>query len=485
MYSRGWDALEYIFLPLKNVLKGVGRPCVHFFALVKMYSRGWDALAYIFFAFVFLCFSCFFPRYPFSCHVVPVPLFRPSLTCVYEKQLFLDTFCWKKHCIGNVRHAKVHFPKKCSFYVFLVFLLFFYQYLFSCHVVPVPMFRPSLTCVYEKQLCLDTFCWKKHCIGNVRHAKVHFPKKCSFWVLLVFLMFFSRYPFSCHVVPFPLFRPSLTCVYEKQLCLDTFCWKKHCIGNVRHAKVHFPKKNVCSMSFSCFSCLFFSVPVLVPCCSVSVVPATVNSCLWKTTISWYYFAEKNIVSATSDMRKYIFPKKMLVLYLSRVYRIFFLGTHSRLMVHFSYRLILCLVLLGFSCLMFFPFFCSLSISFCVFLVFLVFFSRYPFSCQVVPFPLFRPSLTCVYEKKSIFWYFLLKKTLYRQRQTCFSTFFPKNGLNTSKMYRYIFDVLPPKCTGTFLTYQNGLNVQYIFGGPPPLRGGDVYILFYFISEIMT
>ena len=172
------------------------------------------------------------------------------------------------------------------------------------------------------------------------------------------------------------------------------------------------------------------------------------------------------------MRKYIFPKTMLVLYLSRVYRIFFLGTHSRLMVHFSYRLILCLVLLGFSCLMLFPFFCSLSISFCVFLVFLVFFSRYPFSCQVVPFPLFRPSLTCVYEKKSIFWYFLLKKTLHRQRQTCFSTFFPKNGLNTSKMYRYIFDVLPPKCTGTFLTYQNGLNVQYIFGGPPPLRGGD-------------
>ena len=48
MYSRGWDALEYIFLPVKNVLKGVGRPCVHFFALVKMYSREWDALAYIF-----------------------------------------------------------------------------------------------------------------------------------------------------------------------------------------------------------------------------------------------------------------------------------------------------------------------------------------------------------------------------------------------------------------------------------------------------
>ena len=35
------------------------------------------------------------------------------------------------------------------------------------------------------------------------------------------------------------------------------------------------------------------------------------------------FAEKNIVSATSDMRKYIFPKKMFVLCLSRVSRVFF------------------------------------------------------------------------------------------------------------------------------------------------------------------
>ena len=40
------------------------------------------------------------------------------------------------------------------------------------------------------------------------------------------------------------------------------------------------------------------------------------------------------------------------------------------------------------------------------------------------------------------------------------------------MYRYIFDVLLPKCTGTFLTYKKGLNVQYIFAGLPPLRGGD-------------
>ena len=221
--------------------------------------------------------------------------------------------------------------------------------------------------------------------------KYIFPKKCSFYVFLVFLVFFL-----------------LGTRYEKQLFLDTFCWKKHCIGNVRHAKVHFPK--------TCSFCVFLVFIVF-----------------------------------------------------------FFLGTHSRLMVHFSYRLILCLVLLGFSCLMFFPFFCSLSISFCVFLVFLVFFSRYPFSCHVVPFPLFRPSLTCVYEKKSIFWYFLLKKTLYRQRQACESTFFPKNGLNTSKMYRYILDVLEKNVPVHFWRTKTGENVQYIFGGPPPLRGGDVAI----------
>ena len=49
----------------------------------------------------------------------------------------------------------------------------------------------------------------------------------SFYLILclscVSRVFFSRYPFSCHVVPVPLFRPSLTRVYEKQLCLDTFC----------------------------------------------------------------------------------------------------------------------------------------------------------------------------------------------------------------------------------------------------------------------
>ena len=100
----------------------------------------------------------------------------------------------------------------------------FSRYPFSCHVVPFPLFRPSLTRVYEKQLFLDTFCSKKHCIGNLRHAKVHFPKKMLVLCLSrVSRVFSSRYPFSCHVVPFPLFRPSLTRVYEKQLFLDTFC----------------------------------------------------------------------------------------------------------------------------------------------------------------------------------------------------------------------------------------------------------------------
>ena len=137
------------------------------------------------------------------------------------------------------------------------------------------------------------------------------------------------------------------------------------------------------------------------------------------------FAEKNIVSATSDMRKYIFPKKcsFCIFLVFIVY--FLLGTHSRLMVHFSYRLILCLVLLGFSCLMFFPLFCSLSISFCVFLVFLVFFSRYPFSCQVVPFPLFRPSLTCVYEKNNYFLILFVEKNIVSATSDMRKYIFPK------------------------------------------------------------
>ena len=182
----------------------------------------------------------------------------------------------------------------------------------------------------------------------------------------------SRYPFSCHVVPFPLFRPSLTRVYEKKLFFDTFCRKKHCICNVRHAKVHFPKK--------CSFCVFL------------------------------------------------------------VFLVFFLGTHSRAMVYFSYRFMPCLVLLGFSCFMLFPFFCSLSISFCVFLVF---FSRYPFSCHVVPFPLFRPSLTCVYEKN----YFSI---LFAEKNTVSATSDMRKYTFWKKMYRYIFDV--PKRRKMYITF---------------------------------
>ena len=102
------------------------------------------------------------------------------------------------------------------------------------------------------------------------------------------------------------------------------------------------------------------------------------------------FAEKKIVSATSDMRKYIFQKNMLVLCFSRV-----------------------------SC---------------------VCFSRYRFSCHVVPFPLFRPPLTRVYEKQLFLDTILLKKTLYRQRQTCESTFSKKNMLvlYLSRVYRIFF-----------------------------------------------
>ena len=115
-----------------------------------------------------------------------------------------------------------------------------------------------------------------------------------------------------------------------------------------------------------------------------------------------FFAEKNIVSATSDMLQYIFPKKMLVLCLSRVSRVCF--------------------------------------------------SRYPFSCHVVPFPLFRPPLTRVYEKQLFLDTILLKKTLYRQRQTCESTFSQKKMLvlYLSRVYRIFFSRCPFSSHGALL-----------------------------------
>ena len=72
---------------------------------------------------------------------------------------------------------------------------------------------------------------------------------------------------------------------------------------------------------------------------------------------------------------------MLFLCLSCVSRVF-LGTRSRATLCFLYLLVTslrCLVLLGFSCFILFPFFYALSMSFLCFSCF----SRYPFSCHVV------------------------------------------------------------------------------------------------------
>ena len=45
---------------------------------------------------------------------------------------------------------------------------------------------------------LILFAEKNHCIGNVRHAKVHFPKKTRSVSFSCLSYFFSWYPFSSH-----------------------------------------------------------------------------------------------------------------------------------------------------------------------------------------------------------------------------------------------------------------------------------------------
>ena len=343
----------------------------------------------------------------------------------------------------------------------------FPRYPFSCHVVPFPLFRPSLTRVYEKQLFLDTFCWKKHCIGNVRHAKVHFPKMLVLCLSRVSRVFSSRYPFSCHVVPFPLFRPSLTRVYEKQLFLDTFCWKKHCIGNLRHAKVHFPKK--CSFYvFLVFLVFFFSVPILVPCRSVSVVPAIVNSCLWKTTISWYFLLKKTLYRQRQTYES-TFSPKMLVLCLSRVYRIFFsrypFSSHGVLLVstHTVSRALRFLMFNVFSVLLL-----SFYLVLCLSRVSRVFFSVPVLvpcrSVSVVP----AIVNLCLW-KKTIFWYFLLKKHCIGNVRHAKVHFSQKMVLIPQKCTG-TFLTFWKKCTGTFLTYQNGGKCTVHFWRSPPLKG---------------
>ena len=103
---------------------------------------------------------------------------------------------------------------------------------------------------------------------------------------------FSRYPFSCHGV----------------LLVSTHAVSRALTFLMFHAF------SVLLLSFYLVLCLsrvsrvFFSVPVLVPCRSVSVVPAIVNSCLGKKHIF--------------DTCESAFFQKMLVLCLSRVSRVF-------------------------------------------------------------------------------------------------------------------------------------------------------------------
>ena len=85
--------------------------------------------------------------------------------------------------------------------------------------------------------------------------------------------------------------------------------EKNIVSATSDMRKYIFKKKMFVLCLSRVSRVFFSVPVLVPCCSVSVVPAIVNLCLWKEIYFLILFAEKNIVSATSDMRKYIFQKK--------------------------------------------------------------------------------------------------------------------------------------------------------------------------------
>ena len=125
--------------------------------------------------------------------------------------------------------------------------------------------------------------------------------------------------------------------------------------------------------YSCVSRVFFSVPVLVPCCSSSVVPAIVNLCLWKTTISWYFLLKKTLYRQRQTCES-TFSQKMLVLCLSRVSHVF------------------------------------LSVPLLV-----------P-CCSGSDVPAIVN--LCLW-KTTMSWYVLLKKTLYRQRQTCESTFSQK------------------------------------------------------------
>ena len=185
--------------------------------------------------------------------------------------------------------------------------------------------------------------------------------------IVVFLAFFFSVPVlvpccSGSVVPAIVkttiswyFLLKKTLYRQRQTCESTFSQKMLvlCLSRVSH--------------------VFLSVPLLVPCCSGSDVPAIVNLCLWKTTMSWYFLLKKTLYRQRQTCES-TFSQKMLVLGLARVSHVFF------------------------SVPVLVP--CR--------------------SVSVVP----AIVNLCLW-KTTMSWYFLLKKTLHRQRQTCESTFSQK------------------------------------------------------------
>ena len=127
----------------------------------------------------------------------------------------------------------------------------------------------------KNNYCLILFAEKNIVSATSDMRKYIFPKKDRSVSFSCFSHFFFRYPFSCHVVPFPVFRPSVTRLYEKNnYFLILFAETNIVSATLDMRKYIFPK-NARSASFSCF----FSVPVFVPCRSVAVVPAIINLCL--------------------------------------------------------------------------------------------------------------------------------------------------------------------------------------------------------------
>ena len=184
-----------------------------------------------------------------------------------KKQLFLDIFLLKKNIVSATSDMRKYiFPKKCSFYVFLVFLVFFFSVPVLVPYCSVSVVPAIVTRVYEKQLFLDIFCRKNIVSATSDMRKYIFPKNArsvSFSCLSYF--FFSRYLFSFSSHGALLVSTHTVSRALRFLMFNVF--------------------SVLLLSFYLVLCLsrvsrvFFSVPVLVPGRSVSVVPAIVNLCL--------------------------------------------------------------------------------------------------------------------------------------------------------------------------------------------------------------